>query len=206
MESDIRERIIGETCNLFIRYGIRAVTMDTIASQMGISKRTIYENFRDKDDLVLSVMTWMGTENMQTIKKLEQESETVIHLSFKVIEMVGSMMERFNPLIFEDLRKYHHLVEKNTDRLKIQDNIALSRPFVTRGIREGIFRPDLHPDLINRAMHAVFQLTGDFSHFPRELYRRDEVVRSVYLNFLRGISTPTGIELIDKIEAETYKQ
>jgi AcrR family transcriptional regulator len=206
MENGIRERIIGETCNLFTRYGIRAVTMDTIASQMGISKRTIYENFRDKDDLVLSVMTWMGTENMKTIKKLEEESETVIHLSFKVIEMVGAMMERYNPLLFEDLRKYHHLVEKNTERLKIQDNMALSRPFVIRGIREGIFRPDINPDLINRAIHAVFQLTGDFNHFPRELYRRDEVVRSVYLNFLRGISTRSGSELIDKIEQETYKQ
>ncbi|MCA1756870.1 MAG: TetR/AcrR family transcriptional regulator [Bacteroidales bacterium] len=205
MENGIKERIIEETCSLFTRYGIRAVTMDTIASQMGISKRTIYENFCDKDDLVLSVMTWMGTENMKTIKKLEEESETVIHLSFKVIEMVGSMMERFNPLIFEDLRKYHHLVEKNTERLRIQDNIALSRPFVTRGIREGFFRPDINPDLINRALHAVFQLTGDFNHFPRELFRRDEVVRSVYLNYLRGISTRAGIELIDKIETETYK-
>ncbi|MBS0010188.1 MAG: TetR/AcrR family transcriptional regulator [Bacteroidales bacterium] len=205
MENGIKERIIEETCILFTRYGIRAVTMDTIASQMGISKRTIYENFCDKDDLVLSVMTWMGTENMKTIKNLEEESETVIHLSFKVIEMVGSMMERFNPLIFEDLRKYHHLVEKNTERLRIQDNIALSRPFVTRGIREGFFRPDINPDLINRALHAVFQLTGDFNHFPRELFRRDEVVRSVYLNYLRGISTQAGIELIDKIETETYK-
>jgi hypothetical protein len=118
--------------------------------------------------------------------------------------MVGGIMERFNPLLFEDLRKYHHLVEKNTERLKIQDNMALSRPFVIRGIREGIFRPDINPDLINRAIHAVFQLTGDFNHFPREQYRREEVVRGVYLNFLRGICTPAGSELIDKIEQETY--
>lgn len=204
MEYGIKDRIIEETCKLFTQYGIRAVTMDAIASHIGISKRTIYENFRDKDELVLSVITWMGTKNLEAIRKLEEESETVIHLSFKVIEMVGSMMERLNPLIFEDLHKYHHLVERSTKQLRVQDNIALSMPIVTRGISEGLFRPELNPDLVNRAMHAVFKLTGDFGQFPREQFKREEVVRGVYLNYLRGISTARGVDLINSIEAETY--
>lgn len=205
MEYGIKDRIIEETCKLFTKYGIRAVTMDAIASHIGISKRTIYENFRDKDELVLSVMTWLGTKNIEAIKKLEEESETVIHFSFKVIEMMRSLMESLNPLIFEDLHKYHHLVERNTGRLRIQNNIVLSMPIVKRGIREGMFRPGINPDLVNRAIHAIFQLTGDFNHFPREHFRREEVVRGVYLNYLRGISTSRGVELIDIIEEETYK-
>ncbi|MEZ4999197.1 MAG: TetR/AcrR family transcriptional regulator [Bacteroidales bacterium] len=204
MEIDIKERIVEQACSMFKRYGIRAVTMDALASQMGISKRTIYENFSDKDELVASVMTWMGHVNMGKINGLMNESETVIHAAFKIIEYVGGMMQELNPVLFEDLRKYHHFADQQTMKMKIKDNLSLSLPQVKKGMDDGFFRKDINADIVNRAIHSIFGMTGDFEHFPRELFRREEIVRNVFVNFLRGIATTTGIELIDKCELETY--
>ena len=204
MDTDIKERIIEQACSMFKRYGIRAVTMDSLASQMGISKRTIYENFSDKDELVASVMNWMGQVNMGKINTLMNESETVIHAAFKIIEYVGGMMQELNPVLFEDLRKYHHFADQQTMKMNIQDNLSISLPLVVKGIEDGYFRKDINPDIVNRAIHSIFGMTGDFEHYPRELFRRDEVVRNVFINFMRGIATPLGVELIDKCEIETY--
>lgn len=178
--------------------------MDSLASHMGISKRTIYENFKDKDELVMSVMNWMGGKQMDGIMAIERNSETVIHFIFSIIEHVGRTMQEMNPLLFEDLKKYHHSVDRNTIILRVNDNLDISLPVVERGIRDGIFKKGLNADLINRALHSIFMITGDFDYFPREVYSRVDVVRAVFINFLRGIATPRGIELIDKCENEIY--
>lgn len=204
METEIKERIIEQACSMFKKYGIRAVTMDSLASQMGISKRTIYENFNDKDELVASVMIWMGQINMEKINIMLNESETVIHSAFKIIEYVGGMMQELNPILFEDLRKYHHFTDQKTMKMKIQDNLSLSLPLVMKGMDDGYFRKDINADIVNRAIHSIFGMTGDFEHFPRELFKRDEIVRNVFINFMRGIATPRGIEIIDNCEEETY--
>lgn len=205
MEYDIKERIIEESCAQFKRYGIKAVTMDSLASHMGISKRTIYENFSDKDELVMTVMTWMGQKQMDIFRNLQNSSDSVIDMAFRIIENVGNMMQELNPLLFEDLKKYHHQVDKRTVKLRIQDNLSLSIPLLKKGIADGVFRSDINIDIVNRALHSIFKMTGDFDHFPRELFTRGEVVRNVFINFLRGISTDKGIELINKCEKETYK-
>lgn len=204
MVYDIRERIIEESCIQFKRYGIKAVTMDSLASHLGISKRTIYENFSDKDELVMSVMTWMGHKNLELMNTIVDGAESVIHMVFRIIIHVGSMMQELNPLLFEDLKKYHHMVDKQTVRLRVMDNLSLSHPLVEKGVADGLFRDDINIDIVNRAIHSIFSMTGDFDHFPRELFSRDEIVRNVFLNYLRGIATPVGIELINKCESETY--
>lgn len=204
MDYDIKERIIAESCSLFKRYGIRAVTMDSLASHMGISKRTIYENFSDKDELVMTVMTWMGQQQIQKIYTLQEKSESTIHLVFSIIDEVGKMMQEFNPVLFEDLKRYHYLIERGTIKLRLQDNLDLSMPLLLKGIEEGVFRPDINPEIVNRAAHLIFNMTGNFDQFPRDMFTRTEVVRNVFINFLRGVSTPRGCELIDKCEKETY--
>ena len=204
MDYDIKERIVEESCTLFKKYGIKAVTMDSLATHMGISKRTIYENFSDKDELVLTVMTWMSQQQIQKIYSLQENSESIIDLVFSIIDQVGNMMQEMNPVLFEDIKKYHHLVDRGTMKLMLQDNLALSLPLLQKGIEEGVFRPEINSDIVNRAIHFIFNMTGDFEHFPREMFTRGEVVRNVFVNFLRGISTSKGIELINKCEKETY--
>lgn len=204
MDYNIKERIIEESCTLFKKYGIKAVTMDSLASHMGISKRTIYENFSDKDELVMTVMTWMGQQQFQMIYSLQENSESIIHLAFSIIDQVGRIMQELNPLLFEDIKRYHHMVDKGTMRLRIQDSLDLSLPLLIKGIEEGVFRPEINTEIVNRAMHKIFSMTGDFDHFPRELFTRGEVVRNVFINFLRGICTPRGIELVKKCEKEIY--
>jgi hypothetical protein len=151
-------------------------------------------------------MSWMAQQQMQKITALQENSESIIHLVFSIIDQVGTMMQELNPLLFEDLKRYRHLFERTDIKLRMQDNLIPSLPLVLKGIEEGVFRPEINSDIVNRAAHAIFNMTGDFDHFPREKFSRGEVVRNVFVNFLRGISTSKGIELINKCEMETYKK
>ena len=74
---EIRERIITEAGTLFARYGIRSVTMDTLAEEMAVSKRTIYENFRDKDELLLEVIKFFKLQQMKEVSEVIRNAENV---------------------------------------------------------------------------------------------------------------------------------
>jgi len=205
MEQQYRERIIEESAHLFLKYGIRAVTMDFLANEMGISKRTIYEIFRDKDDLLYAVFIYMGEKQMASIIPMIERSETVIHAVFELLDIIGNHMRQINPLFFEDLKKYHHGVDKKLEGKRFDTDMSITMNIVERGVKEGLFRNNINKNLVNRALHGIFMITGDFNLFPKEEFSRQEVVKDFFLNYLRGISTTKGLSLINICEQETLK-
>ena len=79
---DYRQKIIEAAALMFRTYGIRAVTMDMLANELGIKKRTIYATFRDKDELLAGVLKWMAVKQKEAVEKVFGESETVIAATF----------------------------------------------------------------------------------------------------------------------------
>ena len=96
---DIRQTIVEEAAVMFRTYGIRAVTMDMLAGQLGISKRTIYEVFRDKDELLQGVLKWMKEKQAETMKKIFSESENVIEAIFKMLDMMSNHFQNMSSCI-----------------------------------------------------------------------------------------------------------
>src|SRR5512138_271340 len=105
---DTKNRIIEEAANMFRTYGIRAVTMDMLAAEMGISKRTIYEIFRDKDELLQGVMRWMAYKQVELTNKYLQNSENVIEAIFGIMDNMMDHIKKMSPAFRLDMRKYHH--------------------------------------------------------------------------------------------------
>ena len=85
---DYRQRIIEEASEMFRTYGIRAVTMDMLANQMGISKRTIYEVFRDKDELLQGVLRWMAIRQREAMTKIFSETDNVIEAIYRLLDIM----------------------------------------------------------------------------------------------------------------------
>src|SRR5512137_1745912 len=100
---DYRQKIIEEGAIMFRTYGIRAVTMDMLASQMGISKRTIYEVFRDKDELLQGVLKWMTIRQREVLTKILDESENVIEAIFKMADLMWDHFQSMNPAFQMDM-------------------------------------------------------------------------------------------------------
>ncbi len=197
---EIRERIIEGASGLFRTYGIKSVTMDSLANQLGISKRTIYEVFSDKDDLLIAVLTRMSRQQKDQVKRVLDESENSIVAIFRMLEINREYFQDISPAFQADLKKYHHdvLIGK-ADRIDMPD-YRNNQQVIENGIKEELFRKEINPDLVNRCLYNLGRSIIDHDLYPFELFSRRDVIRNIFINYLRGISTPKGLDLINRLE------
>jgi len=193
-------RIIAGAAELFRNYGIRAVTMDSIATHLGISKRTIYERFHDKDELLYAVMNDMIQKQKEMVENILNTSSNVMEAVFTVIRIGREHMSSMNPLIGSDLRKYHDSVlqriKDNCDNPDYEGN----RKMLQAGIAQGLFRDDIDIEIISRAVTGLGGIVSDTNRFPPEQFTQRDLIRNIIINYLRGISTARGNKLIDEME------
>lgn len=194
--NDCKNRIVEEAAVMFRNYGIRAVTMDMLASNLGISKRTIYENFTDKDELLVTVLRCMEEKRKEVVISALKESKNVIEAIFKLLHLTGDHFRNMSPAFYTDMKKYHHVLGKS-GICSIPD-LSGSRAIVDQGIVEGTFRDDIDAEIVNRGMFGVFRLTGDFELFPSGEFLRQDIVTNLYINLLRGLCTTKGRKLLEK--------
>lgn len=199
---EVRERIIEGAAKLFKIYGIRTVTMDSIAADLGISKRTIYETFKDKDALLVAVLQWMTEKQQDLVRRILDSSENAIQAIFRLLESSRDHFQGISPAFHADLKKFHYealmnRIEKNN--LPDYRNII---QVIERGREEKLFRKDINPDIVNRCLYSLGRSVMDYELYPFEEFTRREVVENVFINYLRGISTITGLDLINKLAAK----
>lgn len=199
---EIRNRIIEGAANLFKTYGIKTVTMDSLANHLGISKRTIYEVFSDKDELLVSVLQWMAERQRALLNRILEDSDNAIDAIFRLLESGRDHFQDMSPALQADLKKYHYKVlMKKSDKGEMPDfrnNIQV----IERGIKEKLFRKDINPDIVNRCLYFLARSTMDFDLYPFEEFTRNEVIKNVFINYMKGVSTKEGIELINRLEAK----
>jgi TetR/AcrR family transcriptional regulator, cholesterol catabolism regulator len=197
---DNRSRIIEGAAELFRVYGIKAVTMDSLASHLGISKRTIYENFADKDELLIGVLKWMAGKQKELIIKVLSESENAIEAIFKLIEINRDHFQSMSPAFLADIKKFHHeILMRSAEKCEMPDG-RNNLQVIERGIKEKLFRKDLNPDLVNRCLDYMGRSVMNNDLFPFDIFSRRDVIRNVMIAYLRGISTAEGIAVISKLE------
>src|ERR1700710_2495284 len=104
---EVKERILLKAADLYMRYGIRSITMDEIATQLGISKKTIYQFFTDKDDMVMAVIDQEIQKNETDCIQFRDHAENAVHQIFLALESLEEMLKYTNPLMLYDLEKHH---------------------------------------------------------------------------------------------------
>lgn len=196
------ERIIEGAAELFRIYGIKAVTMDAIAAHLGISKRSIYERFIDKDTLLFAVMDAMIRKQREMIDRILDSSPDVISAIFCIVRMGRDHASTMNPLISSDLRKYHRNVMKRLSEKCENPDYEAARKILDKGISQGIFRENINVEIVGRAFRGISAMAGNEELFPSELFLRQDIVRNLMVSFMRGISTDKGNQLIDSMENE----
>jgi AcrR family transcriptional regulator len=199
---ELRDRIIEGSARLFRNYGIKAVTMDTIANDLGISKRTIYEVFSDKDELLIGVLQWMARQHKELLKRVLSESENSIEAIFKLLQINRDHFQNMSPAFQSDLKRFHNevLMVKNS-KCEMPDN-SDNIEVIKRGIKEKLFRKDINAELVNRCFDHMGKALMNNEIYPFDQFTRFEVISNTMINYMRGISTPVGLELINKLEKE----
>ncbi len=194
---DVKERIIEESTDMFFRSGIKAITMDDIARELGISKRTIYELFRDKDELLRECMAFADRKYDDEYELIVMESDHAISEVFGLMKMGIYAIKTVNPLMISDMRKYHHEIYNEVLKVGQEKRIAQIQVNLRKGIQQKLFRNNIDVEVVSILLNAQLQIVSDDNVFPEKMFSRVVVFENVMINFFRGIATQKGIELID---------
>jgi len=202
MESiDCTDRIITEAAELFRVYGTKAVTMDSLAQHLGISKRTIYEKFRDKDELLGAVLRCMMQKQKEAMEKMVASENNVLVAFFKHGRIMREYFSSANPIFKSDLKKFHSEVIIKLHNV-CGDQFQNTLSFINIGIKQGVLRKDINPDIVNRCIQGMSRMVTDPELFPPEHFAKGDVMRDVFINYIRGICTEEGLRTVDEFEKD----
>lgn len=186
--SELRERIISVAAELFSASGIKCVTMDEIAASLGISKRTLYEVFSDKETLLEACILREQRETDAFVVEIIKKSENVLEVLLKLYLRGIEKFHATNKSFFEDIKKY----PKACELLKCDNNRnhedAIN--FFKQGVSQGIFRDDVNFAIIGLLVRKQLDVLMETDLCDR--YSFIEVYESIMFTFLRGISTEKG--------------
>lgn len=196
-----RLEILERASAVYMRFGIKSVTMDDLARELGVSKKTIYKYFDDKSDLVRSIVEMkmeMDTAIcMNSLNQSENAVDDLIQLSKLIVEHVGNV----NPSVFFDLKKYHpeawQLMEDH--RWGFVLNTIISN--VKQGITEELYRKNLNPEVVGRLYVASIDNIFNPDIFPWPKFTFQEVYSEMIRFHIKGLVNENGLKyLIQKIE------
>ena len=202
---EVRERIIVEAGVLFGKFGIRSMTMDSLAEEMGISKRTIYERFKDKDTLLLEVINYYQNQTKEEALRTIDESDNVIEALFRIMKQTVNRVTQMNPLFFHDFKKYHRKVYREFAHPGEIRDFSITQKLFETGMEQGIFRDDLHMDIVNRALHALFDLFGHDSSLVGAGFDHKDLFEHMIIPYFRGLSTKKGRKLLQDYKSIMYQ-
>lgn len=199
---EAKERIINKAWNLFFKYGFKSVSMDDIAASAGMSKKTIYRFFTNKDALVDEVVALeLKREEESCVQKLDK-SENAIHDFFLWLEQMDEMLSMMNPLLMYELEKYHSVTHEKFIKHQNKFFVEIIKSNLQRGIKEGLYKPDLNVDILSRFRFSSVFLVFNADIFPHRKYSLIQVAQEITENFLYGIATPRGQKLILKYKSK----
>jgi TetR/AcrR family transcriptional regulator, cholesterol catabolism regulator len=145
---DIKERIQAKADELFMRYGIRSISMDDIAAQLAMSKKTLYQFFADKDELVDAVVDKELKRSQQDCRDCGQQSVDAVDEIFIIMEQIAEQFRNMNPMVLYDLEKFHTTSFRKFLKHKNEFLLEVIRKNIERGIREELFRPEINVDVL----------------------------------------------------------
>jgi AcrR family transcriptional regulator len=195
---DKKEQIIMQVFELFMRYGIKSMSMDDIALQMGMSKKTLYQYFESKDDLVNAVLEKHLEMDQCKVKSLISSKNNAIDDLMHIATTVNDTLKQINPSIHYDLEKYHPQAWKKFGDYKrnfIQENIKQN---ILKGIKEELYRSDINVDIVAALYVSKADIVFDASVFPPDKYAFNRVYLEMMKQHIRGIATSKGLKYFEK--------
>lgn len=190
----LRERILETAMKAFAQKGVKAVKMDDIAQGLGISKRTLYELYDNKEVLLYEGVEKFKRLREQQLRQTFEESATVMDVVLQIYRLKITELKSTSPQFYADINRYPRVMEFLEKDKKV--SLAMFMEFLKRGVGEGFFREDLDYELVVQMFSALTQYV-----MSAQLYRA-YTLRHIFNNLvfvtLRGICTTKGIEILDR--------
>lgn len=198
---ELRERIITKATEAFTSNGIKCITMDDVAAALGISKRTLYEVFSDKESLLKECILKVQTDRDQYLLDVYERSNHVLEVILAVFQKSIEIFHQTNKRFFEDIKKYPKIYTMMQDRRESDTEKTIS--FFKTGVEQGIFRSDVNFAIVNLLVREQFDVLMN-TEICKE-YPFIEVYESIMFTYIRGISTEKGARVLNDFIQEYRK-
>ena len=191
-EIDIKKKIVRGAENLFTKYGVRSISMDDIARHLSVSKKTLYQHFEDKEDIVTSAVQSHIERIMAEFDAIQTAAVDAIDELSKISQCLKRTMSEINPSLMFDLEKYHprawNVWVENKKKF-IRESVISN---LKRGVEEGSFRPELDLEIMATMRMELVQLAFDDRIFPTNRFKISDVQMQLFEHFVFGLLTEKG--------------
>jgi AcrR family transcriptional regulator len=183
---------------LYNRFGIKSVTMDDVARELGMSKKTLYECIQDKSELVKHVMEMVYRFHGENMNEITTRGLNAIEELFEVNRYMTKMIKEQNPTLGYDLQKYYPELQKNLmleQRRRMHDAI---RQNLLKGIEEGLFRKEMNVDIISRLHMTRMEYRYRQDEYQINDIDSQAVMQEIFIYHLHGIANENGIKILNE--------
>ncbi len=198
MISEQQDKWLKRVQSLFLRLGIKSITMDDVARELGISKKTLYTFVSSKDDLVKKVLEQHIEQEKRDCEIMYSKATNAIEEMFFVIESNSQQMEQMKANIVYDLQKYHRDAWELMQGFQQGFLYSIVQANLKRGISEGLYRDDFDVDIVTRLHIATSFQLFDETIFPQNTFKRDVIFKEYLKHYLHGILSEKGRKFIQK--------
>lgn len=200
---DQKKEIVETALGMYERYGIRSVTMDDVAAEMSVSKKTLYKYFDNKADLVHHCGQMLFEKIHSSLMEVHKNADSAIDELFAVDEVIWRMMEKHNPGMRFQIQKYYpktfnHLFEGRHEMIQklISQNIE-------RGKRDGCFREDADTEVISYLYCSKVESMPEEESELLNHHSMRYISRQALIYHIRGLATPQGLAKLEE-KLKTY--
>jgi AcrR family transcriptional regulator len=188
---------------LYNKFGIKSVTMDDVARELGISKKTLYECIEDKSDLVKHVMEMVNRFHAEKLNEITRLGLNAIEELFEVNRYMTQMVREQNPTLGYDMQKYYPELHKSLMQEQRQRMHDAIRQNLLKGIGEGLYRKEMNVEIISK-----LHMTRMEYRYRQDVYQLNdvdsrEVMQEIFIYHLHGIANEKGIKILnEKLKSE----
>ena len=195
---DIKQKITSTSLALFMKYGVKSITMDEIAREASVSKKTIYQHFSDKNHLVFEVTKKELSEDQCFFEGLQAECENAIEEVLKIAVHIREHISQMNPSLLYDLKKYHTKAWDYYNQHKTECYERSVSNNLSRGVEEEYYRPTINVAILSRMRMMQVETALGGEAFTSTEFNIVEVHMQILEHFIMGVVTEKGLKLYNQ--------
>lgn len=195
---DPREKLLIATHEVFMRHGIKSMTMDDVAREIGISKKTLYQYVTDKSDLVMQITQMVLRRREEKVCQIFGQYPNAIEEMIQIFNLVAHEFRKTTPTIFNDLKKYYPESWQLFREHKKRFITAQMKTNMESGIVQGLYRADINTEIITMVYLEAIEALTDQHKFMPETIPLAEAYKTFIIYHLRGIASSAGLIYINQ--------
>lgn len=202
---DILTKILSASIELFKQYGFKPVTMDDIARRAGISKKTLYQHFANKQEIVNESVVWYKGKITDNCRQVIDESDNAIDAMLRTQVMMDQTYKQMNPAALMEMQRYFPEAYNSFRDMLQEVDVAMIRDNINLGIADGLYRAEVNADLMARFRLETSLIMFQPNLLVNERYDLLFVSHEICEHFLYGIMTAKGEKIYQKYKDKYLK-